>query len=140
MAPCRVRIYADFNGIVALPGNDRSAVVLDTWGTSRDLALAGCRLAEGMALTVYDRSTAEEDLEASGVVRWDAARRRWALEYDVLREVPARARNEDAPLVCLACRRELAGGQGPGAMIRRFDARCACGGLVHAAIAPPDAR
>lgn len=125
---------------MSLAGRDRSAVVLDTWGTSRDLACAGLRLAEGMTLTVYDRSTLTEDLEATGVVRWDAARRRWALEYDELREVPARAQSEDAPLVCLACRRELARSQGLGGMVARFDARCACGGLVHAAIAPPDAR
>lgn len=75
------------------------------------------------------------------MVRWDPMRRRWALEYDELRHVPAKLQSEDGPLVCLACRHELASCRaGLGGMIRQFDERCACGALLHAAIAPPDTR
>ena len=51
------RIYADFNGRVAGPKNaDRTAVVLDTFGSLRDLANAGIVLEEGLPLIVVDAS------------------------------------------------------------------------------------
>ena len=61
------RIYADFNGLVAGPRNaERTAVVLDTSGSLRDLANAGIVLEERLPLIAVDASDDVEDLEGHG--------------------------------------------------------------------------
>lgn len=64
-----VRIYADFNGLVPGPKRpDRTAVVLDTFGSLRDLSNASVRLRDGLALIGVDGSDDDEDLEGHGTV------------------------------------------------------------------------
>ena len=63
------RIYADFNRLVKSPRDSgRTAVVLDTFGSLRDLCNAGLILSEGMPLIAVDWSDENEDLE------WSAGR------------------------------------------------------------------
>jgi hypothetical protein len=61
------RIYADFNGLVKSPRNSgRTAVVLDTFRSLRDLCNAGLILSEGLPLIAVDWSDENEDLEGHG--------------------------------------------------------------------------
>lgn len=101
------RISADFNGIVTgptLPG--RTAVVLDTVGSIRDLANAGIILKEGMPLIAYDESDDEEDLEGHGLAQFDRRMGWWVVEFDELgvRYVPAADRTPDVRFRCVSCR------------------------------------
>ena len=66
------RIYADFNGLVrGVKNPKRTAVVLDTFGSLRDLSNAGLVLKEGMSLVAVDESDEEEDLEDHGTAAYD---------------------------------------------------------------------
>ena len=69
------RIYADFNGLVRGVRNpDRIAVVLDTFGSLRDLSNAGLVLKEGLPLIAFDESDEKEDLEGHGTAQYDTDR------------------------------------------------------------------
>jgi hypothetical protein len=87
------RIYADFNGIYRSIADGVFVVPLDSTQTLRDLAAEGIELRDGFALTIYDRSDEEEDLEADAVSRYDAASRRWLAVLDEgYQYVPAKGR------------------------------------------------
>ena len=92
----QVRIYADFNGLVGgVVDPTRTAVVLDTFGSIRDLSNAGAVLSVGLPLVAYDESDETEDLEGHGTAQYDHKRRWWSLsltnkELDMFRE-PARS-------------------------------------------------
>lgn len=104
------RIYADFNGLVAGPRNaDRTAVVLDTFGSLRDLANAGVVLVEGLPLIAVDWSDDEEDLEGHGTAQFDACRQWWVVEFDAqgVRYVPAGDRTTPSAFRCVQCRASL---------------------------------
>jgi len=131
------RIYADFNGIVRGPRNpDRTAVVLDTFGSLRDLANAGLVLSEGLPLiAVADH---EEDLEGHGTAQYDRIHKWWVVEFDEqgVRYVPAGDRSSISHFLCVSCRIPL-----PAAFaLSAFQpgAACpSCGTSVLAPFAPP---
>lgn len=139
MTSSALRIYADFNGLVDGPRNPgRTAVVLDTFGSLRDLCNAGVALREGLDLIAVDASDEREDLEGHGTARYDAARGWWVVEFDEVgvRYVPAGDRSAPEAFHCVACRRDLTAqlrddGLPPGA-------RChSCGTPVRTPLAPP---
>ncbi|WP_266157982.1 hypothetical protein [Dyella silvatica] len=106
------RIYADFNGLVDGPRNpQRLAVVLDTWGSLRDLANAGLILREGLPLIAVDWSDDEEDLEGHGTAQYDHDAQWWVIEFDELgvRYVPAGDRSLVNEFLCVQCRLPIRG-------------------------------
>jgi len=134
------RIYADFNGLVAGVRNPaRTAVVLDTFGTVRELANAGIVLYDGLELIAYDWSDDHEDLEGHGAAYFDPARKRWVAEFDEqgVRHVAQKDRTPVTSFHCVSCRLDLSD---------RIDVRrgadgkiCPdCGTPVDAPIAPPN--
>jgi hypothetical protein len=107
-----LRIYADFNGLVRGPAQGRVAVVLDTYGSLRDLSNAGVVLRDGLELVAYDESDDVEDLEIHGVVRYDIKRQWWVVESDErgVMYVPAGERvRVDPGFHCVQCGHALAG-------------------------------
>lgn len=136
-----VRIYADFNGLVRGPKNpERTAIVLDTFGSLRDLANAGLILQEGMPLIAVDASDELEDLEGHGEAQYDFQAKRWVIEFDEhgVRYVPAGNRNFAEVFRCVHCGEELPGNDpgfafAPGASCR------SCGTSVLAPYNPPPA-
>lgn len=131
-----IRIYADFNGLVAGVRNpDRIAVVLDTFGSLRDLSNAGILLREGLPLIAVDASDDEEDLEGHGTAEYDDERCWWVVEFDErgVRYVPAGDRKPVETFLCVTCRLPI-----DDAMVRQPGFACAnCGTSVLAAYAPP---
>jgi hypothetical protein len=104
------RIYADFNGLVGGPRNlKREAVVLDTFGTARDLANAGIILSEGLPLIAVDWSDDEEDLEGYGTAQYDFVYKWWVVEFDEIgvRYVPAGDRTPVREFRCVGCRVDI---------------------------------
>src|SRR5690348_10716005 len=106
MAP---RIYADFNGLMASPGNpSRSCVPLDTWGSLRDLSSAGIMLRDGLVLVICDWSDEVEDLEADAIAHFDRDHGWWYAELvGEYRYVPARDRSAVTTFLCVGCRADL---------------------------------
>lgn len=133
------RIYADFNGLVrGLKNPERTAVVLDTFGSLRDLANAGLVLREGLPLIAVDWSDDEEDLEGHGTAQYDPANKWWALEFDELgvRYVPAGDRSPANEFLCVQCRMPLPGLSAQ--VVFQPGASCpSCGTSVLAPFAPP---
>lgn len=133
------RIYADFNGLVRGAKNpQRTAVVLDTFGSLCDLANAGIVLREGLPLIAFDASDDEEDLEGHGTAQYDPANGWWVVEFDEMgvRYVPAGGRNGIDRFLCVTCRTPLpmhsaAAAFEPGA------ACPACGAAATLSIARP---
>jgi hypothetical protein len=104
------RIYADFNGLVKGPRNpERTAVVLDTFGSLRDLSNAGLVLQEGLPLIAVDWSDDDEDLEGHGTAQYDREQAWWVVEFDELgvRYVPASDRRPVEQFLCVSCRQPL---------------------------------
>lgn len=134
------RIYADFNGLIAGVRNPaRTAVVLDTFGTVRDLANAGVVLREGLELIVYDESDEDEELEGHGTAHYDPVQRWWVAELDEqgVRYVPTQARAATRAFRCVGCRRDLSAWLRARAG-RSADDRCpSCFTRIFASIAPP---
>ena len=127
------RIYADFNGLVAgIRDPQRTAVVLDTLGTLRDLSNAGIVLREGLPLIAVDASDDEEDLEGHGTAHYDPVRKRWLLEFDAqgVRYVPAGDRTPVDTFRCVHCAALLID-------LAPASACSLCGSSVVAALAPP---
>lgn len=128
------RISADFNGLVrGVKNPERTAVVLDTFGSLRDLANAGLVLREGLRLVAVDWSDDEEDLEGHGTAHYDSAHGWWVLEFDALgvRYVPAGDRSPVDHFLCVRCRANLQNAFNP-------HAECpSCGAKVTLPIAPP---
>ncbi len=135
----QIRIYADFNGLVRSPTEPgREAVVLDTFGSARDLANAGVRLHEGLALVGIDSSDDEEDLEGHGVARFDEERKWWVIDFDEVgvRHVPAGDRSPVEQFLCVSCRKNL----GPAIAARQLalaDSCPECGTPIFAPLAEP---
>jgi hypothetical protein len=134
-----IRIYADFNGLVRSPRNSaRTAVVLDTFGSLRDLSNAGLVLSERLPLIAVDWSDENEDLEGHGTAQYDRERRWWVVEFDEtgVRYVPAGNRDPVKEFRCVACRRALSINAPSDAF--NPGGRCAsCGTRFMAAYAPP---
>jgi hypothetical protein len=134
-----LKIYADFNALVAGCVNPaRTAVVLDTFGSLRDLCNAGVVLREGLPLIAVDASDDVEDLEGHGTAQFDRNRQWWLIELDEVgvRYVPAGDRTQVGTFLCIGCRMNLQ------PMLRTLrtvvDARCpTCGTSIAAAYAPP---
>lgn len=137
----RLRIYADFNGLMESPREpSRTCVPLDTLGSLRDLSNAGVALRAGLELTIHDASDGIEDLEADTVTYFESERRRWYAELvGAYRYVPAQHRGENLQFLCLGCRRDLAAASGTfGAAIVTGDRACPhCGTALAAAVHPP---
>lgn len=130
------RIYADFNGIVSgIKNPDRDAVILDTFGSLRDLSNAGLVLSEGLPLIAVDESDELEDLEAHGTAQYDPDRKWWIIEFDELgiRYVPASDRSPVNEFLCVKCRQAF-----PNSEAINSDTSCSsCGTSTLAAYAPP---
>ena len=129
------RIYADFNGLVRGPVNpNRIAVVLDTFGSVRDLANAGLVLRESLMLVAVDWSDDEEDLEGHGTAHYDYAQKWWVIEFDELgvRYVPAGDRTPVNEFLCVQCRLPL-----PQEAFQPDTICSSCGTSVLASIEPP---
>ena len=134
-----LRIYADFNGLVAGVVNpSRTAVVLDTFGSLRDLSNAGVVLRRGLPLIAFDESDESEDLEGHGSAQYDYKCKRWVVEFDEMgvRYVPASQRNLDSDFHCVQCHSVL--GDAAYNTVWRENFVCmACGTRAVAAFAPP---
>ena len=105
------RIYADFNGLVRSPRNSaRTAVVLDTFGSLRDLSNAGLILSEGLPLIAVDSADENEDLEGHGTAQYDRDRKWWVLNLTrwacamCQQAIATRLRNSYASPVSGLCR------------------------------------
>ena len=134
-----IRIYADFNGLVAGARNpNRTAVVLDTFGSLRDLSNAGIILREGLPLIAVDASDDEEDLEGHGTAEYDHKRRWWVVEFDEqgVRYVPAGDRTPVKEFLCVSCRSPIAGATYATVWQPGFVCT-SCGTNVLAPYAPP---
>ena len=134
----QTRIYADFNGLVRGPSLGRTAVVLDTYGSLRDLSNAGVILSTGLPLIAFDESDEAEDLEGHGTAQYDLNRGWWVVEFDEqgVRYVPARRQQASAEFHCVKCKAVV-----PGAtysMVWQPGFSCGvCGASVLMAIEPP---
>ena len=136
-----LRIYADFNGLVNGPKNStRTAVVLDTFGSLRDLANAGVTLREGLEIIAVDASDESEDLEGHGTAEFDNKNGWWVIEFDEqgVRYVPAGDRTPVEEFRCVSCRTALEDVIGSNGL--NLGDKCPnCGMEIHAPIAPPTA-
>lgn len=136
------RIYADFNGLVHGPKSvDRTAVVLDTFGSLRDLANAGIVLSEGLPLIAFDESDETEDLEGHGTAEFDHENNWWVVEFDQLgvRYVAAKDRSPVRDFRCVSCGFGLTDQiQKDG--LKLGDICPVCRISVHAPIASPNLR
>jgi hypothetical protein len=134
-----IRIYADFNGLVNGPKTPkRTAVVLDTFGSLRDLANAGIILHEGLPLIAVDASDEFEDLEGHGTAEYDPVNNWWVIEFDEIgvRYVSAGDRTPVTEFRCVSCKtslNDLIKSKG----LKLGDVCPICGTPVHAPIARP---
>jgi hypothetical protein len=134
-----IRIYADFNGLVNGPKTPaRTAVVLDTFGSLRDLANAGIILREGLPLIAVDASDEFEDLEGHGTAEYDRVNGWWAVEFDEagVRYVTAGDRTPVTEFRCVSCReplQDMIKAKG----LKLGDVCPACGTAIHAPISRP---
>ena len=145
-----LRIYADFNGLVRGVRNPvRTAVVLDTIGSLRDLCNAGVVLREGLPLIAVDWSDDSEDLEGHGTAQFDQQRGWWVVEFDErgVRYVPAGDRTTQTVLLCVSCRINLEAQVSPAgdsailASGTMTTETCpTCGTRIDSPIAPPDSK
>lgn len=130
------RIYADFNGLVpGIKNLERIAVVLDTFGSLRDLSNAGLVLRENLPLIAVDESEEDEDLEGHGTAQYDPDHNWWVVEFDELgvRYVPAGIRSQVNEFLCVKCQQAFPDGEA-----HNSGAHCSsCGTSVLAAYAPP---
>ena len=104
------RIYADFNGLVrGVVDESRTAVVLDTFGSLRDLANNGLILSPGLPLIAVDESDENEDLEGHGTAQYDFVRNRWIVEFDEqgVRYVPRSDKDSSMSFKCVSCGTEF---------------------------------
>lgn len=136
----QVRIYADFNGLVdGVVDPMRTAVVLDTFGSIRDLSNAGVVLSVGLPLVAYDESNDTEDLEGHGTAQYDHKRQWWVVEFDErgVRYVPGAGQKSVGAFHCVRCRLTVDGATYD--TIGRPGFCCTnCGTSGLAAIAPPN--
>jgi hypothetical protein len=134
-----VRIYADFNGLVrGIKNPDRLAVVLDTFGSVRDLANAGLVLREGLPIIAADASDDIEDLEGHGTAQYDPGHKWWVVEFDELgvRYVPAGDRESSEQFLCVRCRAPFPSSS-PAAVLRSGSVCPGCGASPLLPIAAP---
>jgi hypothetical protein len=139
-----LRIYADFNGLVRGPRNpERTAVVLDTFGSLCDLSNAGVILEEGLPLIGVDWSDEMEDLEGHGTAQFDDEHKWWVIEFDEqgVRYVPAGDRSTNDTFLCVTCRFEVeVATKAYGAAVE-FGRLCpSCGGSLDLPLHPPQGR
>lgn len=133
------RVYADFNGLVrGVKNRDRPGVVLNTFGSLRDLANAGLVLEEGMPLIAVDALDDDEDLEGHGTAQYDRDRNWWVVEFDDrgVRYVHAGARNPVSEFLCVHCRVPLPVASPEAVFMPGAVCHC-CGTSVLAPFAPP---
>ena len=133
------RIYADFNGLVdGIVNPSRTAVVLDTFGSVRDLANAGVVLREGLPLIAVDWSDESEDLEGHGTAQFDSINGWWVIEFDELgvRYVPAGNRESVEDFRCVRCGKPFLG-MSPTLAFSPGTNCSSCGTNILAPIAPP---
>jgi hypothetical protein len=140
-SPSQVRIYADFNGLVdGVVNPNRTAVVLDTFGSLLDFSNAGIVLSVGIPLVVFDESDELEDLEGHGTAQYDPRRGWWVVEFDEfgVRYVPARDRGPSIPKTfhCVNCRSPVEGVAWNTVALPELCCK-ACGTNVRAALFPP---
>jgi DNA-directed RNA polymerase subunit RPC12/RpoP len=135
-----LRIYADFNGLVrGVDPHERTAVVLDTFGSLRDLANAGVVLKVGLPLIAVDWSDDDEDLEGHGTAQYDDAKKRWIIEFDEagVRYVPAGNRSPVVEFLCVHCRHPLQDAWVGADSFRELIACPQCGTRIDRPFAPP---
>jgi DNA-directed RNA polymerase subunit RPC12/RpoP len=134
-----LRIYADFNGLVrGVRDRARTAVVLDTFGSMRDLSNAGVILDEGLPLIAVDWSDDDEDLEGHGTAQFDDERGAWVVEFDDagVRYVRATNRAPVREFRCITCRADLGADGGAQHVAGRLVCP-RCGGWLDLPLQPP---
>jgi hypothetical protein len=134
-----LRICADFNGLVHGPKTPGStAVVLDTFGSLRDLANAGVVLHSGLPLIAFDQSDETEDLEGHGTAEFDYENNWWVVEFDPsgISDVAAGDRTSVVEFKCVSCKARL-DDQINERGLKLGDVCYACGVPIHSPIAPP---
>jgi len=105
-----IRIYADFNGLVnGVKNPERTAVVLDTYGSLKDLSNLGVILKIDLPIIAFDASDEDEDLEGHGTAQFDSIHKWWVVEFDEVgvRDVPAGDRTPIKKFLCVSCREDL---------------------------------
>lgn len=136
-------VYADFNGIEYL-SPDRSEAILDLsgYGTLASLARQRIRLAEGMALMLFEPN----DLEVLGTAHFDSCRRApnggvgaWVARIDATSIRPSVHPAEPSKEhLCIGCGLNLY--QHLSVSGRMFQESCpACGVSILAPLSPPGA-
>lgn len=135
-------IYADFNAVEYLDDERSQArMALTGYGTLASLARQRLRLAEGMALVLYEPN----DIECEAVMHFDTSRRdpagrlgEWVAVFD-----PRKIRNCTQPQEtsqehpCIVCDRDFLAE--PSAPTRNFKENCiSCGASVMEPMTPPE--
>ncbi len=137
----RPRLYADFNGLQYSPrSSSMMALYLHYRGTLADLGQLRLALSEGLEVDVYSDSDEHEDLEVTGLVRFDHSSGMWFVEFenDAVRYVPTRPGTHDRIMECWTCGADLT--QQIHDRGLSLGDRCdACGVRVHAPLDPPGA-
>ena len=134
-----LRIYADFNGLVRGPRNQhREAVVLDTFGSLRDLSNLGVVLSEGLPLIAVDASDEVEDLEGHGTAEYDRTNKWWVVEFDEIgvRYVTTGPRVQINKFLCVQCRAPFPDPT-PAGVLKKGSVCASCGTSPLAAYAEP---
>ncbi len=134
-----IKIYADFNGLVFNPETRRAeGVVLDTFGSLRDLSNAGVVLREGLPLICIDASDEKEDLEAEGIAEFNCENGWWILKFneDWIKDVPAGDRTPINEFLCVSCRKDL-GPEIKSKKLSTTDICPSCNTPIMAAVAKP---
>jgi hypothetical protein len=104
-------IYADFHGLhpsARVPG--LSAIMVDTYGSLRDLTNQQAQLKENMPLIIFMDSDFDEDIEADAVAYYDRNLGMWMAEidYDKIRDVPLHtAIWNERRFLCFSCHQDL---------------------------------
>jgi hypothetical protein len=133
------RVYADFNAIEYPPGKPLAEMPLTGFGTLASLAMQRIRLAEGMAVVLFEPN----DIECEATVHFDASRvdpagrqGEWVARFDhrLVRDTPqtSEALPEEHP--CIVCSKPFFGQE----LARDYTAVCGnCGASVMEPMLPP---
>lgn len=134
------RVYADFNAIEYPPGKVLAVMPLTGFGTLASLAMQRIRLAEGMALVLFEPN----DIECEAVVHFDATRvdpagrqGEWVARFDhhLVRDAPQTGESVPMEHPCIVCGKSFFG----QALGRTYTAVCSnCGASVMEPMLPPD--
>jgi hypothetical protein len=134
------RVYADFNAIEYPPGKPLAEMPLTGFGTLASLATQRIRLAEGMALVLFEPN----DIECEATVHFDPSRvdpagrqGEWIARFDhrLVRDTPRNDESVPNEHPCIVCGKSFFGHHERG---RIYTAACRnCGASVMEPMLPP---